>query len=456
MRFPFWRRRKKTPHIHIVKSMTELDRRLDAAAVAASRSDDEFRAALSSFALDPLSVVDKFPRDPGSTEYARAQMDLYELIARRPYETINEKTPFDREHMLKWPFPYSTRSSTVVGDYLMTYGNLIKKMKLPDRARVLEIGSGYGPLTWQLASMGHDVTCVDMDEALLSYVHARTRNLPGRVDTLVADMNTLSIADSFDAIIFFESFHHSADHVGLLKRLPRLLEPKGILVLAGEPIVDKHSVAVPYPWGLRMDGLSLWCIRQHGWFETGFEDEYLKSLMEKLGWSVYHQSSGDIATMGVWIAKRRVEDTLSVMADDMEEVARWTPRDSLLKTHVGIRDENPPALRSHGDAGFLQFGPHCPLASGSYEVQWIGRVTSSTAMGQVDVAFDSGRSIVRHAGFSLGKSARHSSNVLARMRFRIDKPVRDIEFRMYVRANTLLKIEQIVLRRFSDTSGQGD
>ncbi|MEO8459893.1 MAG: class I SAM-dependent methyltransferase, partial [Dokdonella sp.] len=411
--------------------MAELDRRLAAAAVAASRSDDEFRASLSSFALDPLSVVDALPRDPSSPEYARAQMALYELIARKPYKTANEKTPFDHEHMLKWPFPYSTRSSTVVGDYLMTYGNLIKKMKLPDGARILEIGSGYGPLTWQLASMGHDVTCVDMDEALLSYVHARTRNLPGRVDTLVADMNTLSIADSFDAIIFFESFHHSADHVGLLKRLPRLLEPNGVLVFAGEPFVGEGSLAVPYPWGLRMDGLSLWCIRQHGWFESGFQDSYLHQLLKKLGWIVDHQSRGEVETMGIWIARRRVEESRFGESENLDEVARWTADHTALKTHVGIRDGNPPALRSHGDAGFLVFGPHDPLAEGSYEVQWIGRVSSASANGHVDVACDSGRSIVRRAGFALAKGTdRQSSSVLARLRFRLDEPVPDIEFRV--------------------------
>lgn len=37
---------------------------------------------------------------------------------------------------------YSTRSASLVGDYLMTYGNLIKTMDLAKDARILEIGSG--------------------------------------------------------------------------------------------------------------------------------------------------------------------------------------------------------------------------------------------------------------------------------------------------------------------------
>ena len=266
--------------MEIISSIAELDEKLSLAAAAAKHSPEAFRKSLDGFTLDPRKIVGPQPKDPRSHSYTEWQTGLYELISERSYQTENEKTPFDRDHMMRWPFPYSTRSASLVGDYLMTYGNLIKTMNLAQSARILEVGSGYGPLTYHLASMGHHVTCIDVDESLLEYVQARSINLPGKVVTAVADMNNLQVQGSFDAIIFFESFHHGANHVGLLKNLPKLLEPNGILVLAGEPIVPKGSLAVPYPWGLRLDGLSLWFIRRHGWLELGFEEEYLRTTLE--------------------------------------------------------------------------------------------------------------------------------------------------------------------------------
>jgi hypothetical protein len=36
---------------------------------------------------------------------------------------------------------------------------------------------------------------------------------------------------------------------------------------AAEPITDDFGE----PWGLRLDGMSAWSIRKHGWLELGFQ-----------------------------------------------------------------------------------------------------------------------------------------------------------------------------------------
>lgn len=43
--------------------------------------------------------------------------------------------------------------------------------------------------------------------------------------SMVADMSELELNDTLDAIIFFESFHHGANHIEMLNRLPKCLEP---------------------------------------------------------------------------------------------------------------------------------------------------------------------------------------------------------------------------------------
>jgi len=432
-----------------VTTLAQLDEKLDIAAGAAKRSGKDFRKALDSFVLDPRALIGTLPKDPRSEGYKAAQMRLYELIAGSSYTTENEKTPFDHEHMMRWPFPYSTRSASMVGDYLMTYGNLIKTMNLAPGARILEVGSGYGPLTYQLASMGHHVTCVDVHAPLLAYVRERTRNLPGKVETLIADMNDLRVKDSFDAIVFFESFHHGADHAGLLRRLPHMLEPNGILVLAGEPIVPKGAVAVPYPWGLRMDGLSLWFIRRHGWLELGFEEPYLRSLIEELGWTVACKSNHSVPTMGVWLAKRSAGSSAFASPYEHGEIASWSAGDSKLKTQVAVLAKDGNSLFSSGKEGYLVYGPYASLDTGFYEVQWEGRLDSPVGTGHVDVAHDGGMTVLRQTEFTLtSRTTDTDSRILLHMRFSINESVHDLEFRLHVDSGVYLHIDRVVLRKF--------
>lgn len=429
-----------------ITTLTQLDAQLGEAEAASKRSQDEFRKILDGFVLDPSKILGQLPRDPGSEAYRLAQMQFYELIAGAAYKTANEATPFDHAHMLRWPFPYSSRSPSVVGDYLMTYGNLIKTMNLDRDARILEIGSGFGPLTFHLASMGHHVTCVDVHEPLLNYVRERTQSLPGTVETLLADMNELDFEERFDAVIFFESFHHGADHRNLLGKVADWLEDDGVLVLAGEPIVPKGSVAVPYPWGIRLDGLSLWCIRRYGWLELGFQQDYLRAVLEETGWSVLCKPNNEAPTMGVWLAQRA--STASVVPATSTVIASWAASDSRLQTQVGIRDAATATVRSTGEPGYLMYGPYCTQGPGFYEVQWEGLVRGSHASGRVDVAHGGGLTNLRAAGFKASPDRpANSAQVIAHLGFKLTEQVKDLEFRLQVDADVFVDITRVVLRK---------
>ncbi len=129
------------------------------------------------------------------------------------------------------------------------------------RARILFSGSGYGPPNLSaLASMGRSVTCVDMSEDLLtSYIRARTHDLPGHVETIVSDMNSLDVQGSYDVILFFESFHHCADHLGLLRKLPDLLEPGGAVVFAGRTHRSENTPLCRTHGGYALTGSACGC-----------------------------------------------------------------------------------------------------------------------------------------------------------------------------------------------------
>ncbi len=107
----------------------------------------------------------------------------------------------------------------------------------------------------------------------------------------------------WDAVVFFECFHHCADHHALIKGLDKIVAPNGKIIFAAEPILDEF----PMPWGLRLDGESLWAIRNFGWCELGFQETYFRQLMEKHGWLLNKHVCSDTPWGTVFIATRQDE-----------------------------------------------------------------------------------------------------------------------------------------------------
>ena len=85
---------------------------------------------------------------------------------------------------------------------------------------------------------------------------------------------------TFDMVIFYESFHHCSHPFQMLENVRSMLKPGGFAIFAAEPI---HLFS--QPWGLRLDGLSLWSIRKHGWLELGFNRSFWQRCLEKHGFS---------------------------------------------------------------------------------------------------------------------------------------------------------------------------
>jgi SAM-dependent methyltransferase len=271
-------RLRGSPGVRYISTRAELDGVIEHARQQSLISDDHLRRALASFHF----VADRaLPDDPFSAEYHHAQMCLYaEIAGRDGYSVANEASVFDLESAKHVPFPYATRSAATVGDQLIAQGFLIRTMALPPGARILEFGPGWGNTTVHLAQMGYHVTAVDVEQAFLDLIRYRTRELPEQVLLVRSDMLEYSAEEKFDAVVFFESFHHCADHLRLLARLDQLTTADGIVVFAAEPIGD-----FPDPWGVRLDGMSVWSIRRHGWLELGFDIRYFTEALARFGWT---------------------------------------------------------------------------------------------------------------------------------------------------------------------------
>lgn len=95
----------------------------------------------------------------------------------------------------------------------------------------------------------------------------------------------------YDAIIFFESFHHLPNHLDdLAQIIQKHLEFNGQIILAAEPIIREKCDAIPYAWGPRLDGESIRAMRKWGWLELGFQESYIEQMFSRLGmtYSLFH------------------------------------------------------------------------------------------------------------------------------------------------------------------------
>lgn len=266
--------------IRVITTVEELDSILEELDEAAAISDDVLRHVFTTFGMQVESGTST---DPYSLEYRESQFDLYEKLAGKPYHVTNEVSEFDVESAVSHPFPFYTRSANTVGNHLIAIGNLIKVMALPPGARILEFGPGWGNTTLWLAQMGYRVTAVDIERRFVDLIRERAKKASLDIEVIQGDFQLIhSLNQKWDAVLFFECFHHCADHQGLIRGLKRVLEPTGKIIFGAEPITDEF----PIPWGLRLDGESLWAIRKFGWCELGFQETYFRDLMNGNGWEV--------------------------------------------------------------------------------------------------------------------------------------------------------------------------
>jgi SAM-dependent methyltransferase len=237
------------------------------------------------------------PPDPFSEAYREWTWDLYRRVSGRAgYDTAHEASPFDLERALTRPYPYESGSLALVGRDLVARGHLLDVLaqalgSAPTgtamRPRVVEFGAGWGNLTADLIATGLDVTVVELDPKFCSLIGARCRG-PGELTVYQGDMLGFTAAEPFDAAVFFESFHHCADHLALLRRLHDVVRPGGVVLFAAEPVQR-----LGYPWGPRLDGLSVWSSRTYGWLELGFDTRYFDAALARTGWSGHRVMLGD-------------------------------------------------------------------------------------------------------------------------------------------------------------------
>jgi 2-polyprenyl-3-methyl-5-hydroxy-6-metoxy-1,4-benzoquinol methylase len=293
-----WLRGTPPPPQRVVHTLDELDEMLEYLDERASVSDDALRRGFQSFRME---LTPTMPADPYSEGYRLAVMELYEWLHGSPYELKNENSDFEFERFVNVPFPYSTQSGSTVGNHLIAIGHVIRTLDLAPRSRVLELGPGWGNTTIALAQMGHTVTAIDISKEFVDLIQARAQRVHTPINALVGDFSAIREIDgTFDAVLFFESFHHSTHHLDLLASLEKTVAPGGRVLFAAEPIEDEYYL----PWGPRLDGESLWAIRTKGWFELGFRRSYFLEALRRAGWWAQQVDCPEQPAASILVARR--------------------------------------------------------------------------------------------------------------------------------------------------------
>lgn len=272
------------------------------------QSDDAMRALFNTFAFDFSADA---PADPFDPAYAAFQMPLHEAMTGRPYAVQNERTLFLVDNYEHRPFPFYLQSPVTAGNHLLAIGFLLRAMALSPGARVLEFGPGWGNTTIALAQLGMQVTAVDVEPNFCEVIRRRAARDKVEIEVIEADFFWAEqVTETFDAVVFFECFHHCADHMRLLRALRRAVKPGGRVYFASEPILPDY----PIPWGVRTDGEALWAMRNFGWLELGFRESYFTAALARTGWRAEKRASADLGGATVWIAHHAPADEEAIEA----------------------------------------------------------------------------------------------------------------------------------------------
>jgi len=250
-----------------------------------SKTEEERVNTLSNYYHAPIDL--NIPSDPFSQEYRDFILKFYREIYGENYSVINERLDIDVDSYSRRPNIYRIGGSRFLGAFLEAIGQILQVADVPQGARVIEYGPGEGQIALAFARLGCDVTVVDIEPRYHKIIQKQAEMLDLEIKCIEGEF-TQPVDGKYDCIVFFEAFHHALDHLEILESLQGMLTENGKIIFSGEPILardDYWSPTLPYPWGLRLDALSLCAIKTYGWLELGYQESYFYEILSRTGLS---------------------------------------------------------------------------------------------------------------------------------------------------------------------------
>ena len=245
--------------------------------------------------------------DPHSPAYAQQQDRLWEWMSgRRGYRAAEqEQTPEvgDLDPVYQPAF-YMLRMPGAVelaGKHLISTGHFLRRSGVEAGDRVLEYGAGYGQTALAFARMGALVDTVDVNPHFCRAVQAQAEFFRVPLTAFPGEFgDNPRPGAKYRLIFFYEAFHHCRDFLRVIGRLREHLASDGKILLGGEPITpDTGSAAIPFAWGLRLDAENAGVVRWRGWYELGFQEDFLVRCFIREGyrWRKYPSEISEFATL---------------------------------------------------------------------------------------------------------------------------------------------------------------
>ena len=290
--------------------------------------------------------------DPEGEAYRAQQFRLWQEIAGSPAEYSalrDEQTPevaaFDA---IRSPGFYARRDPaalTSAADHLIALGHLVQRCGLRPGNTAIEYGAGFGQVALTLARLGVHVDAVDINPMFNDIVREQAEFYGVPLRAIHGGFGDNPRPGSqYDAVLFYEAFHHCPDPAALVLTLRSLVKPGGAVLLAGEPVVDGGD-SVPYPWGLRLDAETVAVVRWRRWFELGFHEDYLVRLFIANGflWTKHHCALTHYADVHefrprperVEMAQYGIPQAERLGWHAAEPTGRWTVGQALLPIDAG-------------------------------------------------------------------------------------------------------------------------
>jgi len=121
-----------------------------------------------------------------------------------------------------------------------------KRAELGDGQDILELGCGWGSLTFYMAQNfpNSKITAVSNSNDQTKFIEKKCRKLRlNNIETINADMNNFAIDKEFDRVVSIEMFEHMRNYDELLKRISGWLNEKGKLFVH---IFSHKEVSYPF------------------------------------------------------------------------------------------------------------------------------------------------------------------------------------------------------------------
>ena len=148
------------------------------------------------------------------------------------------------------------KSRVTQWDYDMTRRTLLEELKPAPGDRVLEIGSGPGTWTREVASRAKEVVAVDISEDMNAQSRRYTQGLP--VQFIHSDFLEANPEGPFDKIFSVRAIEYIRDRNTLARKISHLLAPGGTVVLITKSrfSVWRGRMRLMNPWSWPIPGLS--------------------------------------------------------------------------------------------------------------------------------------------------------------------------------------------------------